>query len=166
MRMNFHYDTFATPVGDVSIALDENGKVSTTVFGDISALKKRRPRTAFVRDAKRLKIPREQVLGYFTGKRRDFELPLGARGTPFQISVWQALQSIPFGETRTYGEIARQVGKTYAARAIGRASGANPLCLLVPCHRVIGADGSLTGFAFGKEVKRRLLEHEREQGQR
>jgi methylated-DNA-[protein]-cysteine S-methyltransferase len=104
---------------------------------------------------------REQVLAYFAGERREFELPLAPGGTDFQQRVWAALQRIPFGETRSYGQLAAGLGNPAASRAVGRANARNPICLIVPCHRVIGADGSLTGFAFGEEIKRRLLEHER-----
>ena len=85
-------------------------------------------------------------------------MPLAPAGTAFQQRVWKALLRIPFGRTRSYGEIARELRSS--ARAVGRANSTNPVCLIVPCHRVIGADGSLTGFAFGEDLKRRLLEHE------
>jgi methylated-DNA-[protein]-cysteine S-methyltransferase len=158
--MKFIYDTFATPCGDFSVALDETGTMVATAFGDLSALKKRFHPTELKRDASRTAPAREQILGYFAGERRSFDLPLGARGTPFQTEVWEALSRIPFGETRTYAEIAAEIGNPQACRAVGRANGSNPICLLIPCHRVIGADGSLTGFAFGEKIKRQLLEHE------
>src|SRR5262249_27128668 len=102
----------------------------------------------------------KQVLDYFAGKRRDFDLELAPQGTPFQQRVWEALQRIPFGATRSYGELAAQLGNAKASRAVGRANATNPVCVIVPCHRVIGADGSLTGFAYGENLKRKLLEHE------
>jgi methylated-DNA-[protein]-cysteine S-methyltransferase len=98
-----------------------------------------------------------QLAEYFAGKRRVFSLPLAPRGTPFQRSVWQALRQIPYGETVSYGELARRLGSTSGARAVGLANGANPLPIIVPCHRVIGADGSLTGFGGGLTIKRALL---------
>jgi methylated-DNA-[protein]-cysteine S-methyltransferase len=98
-----------------------------------------------------------QLAEYFAGKRRVFSLPLAPRGTPFQRSVWQALRQIPYGETVSYGELARRLGRTSGARAVGLANGANPLPIIVPCHRVIGADGSLTGFGGGLSIKRALL---------
>lgn len=98
---------------------------------------------------------------YFAGKRTSFTVPLSPQGTPFQLSVWQALRDIPYGQTRTYGEIAAAVGRPRAARAVGMANHDNPLLIFTPCHRVVGKDGSLTGFACGLEVKRRLLELER-----
>jgi len=98
-----------------------------------------------------------QLREYFCGTRRTFELPLAPVGTPFQLAVWQALRAIPYGETVSYGELARRVGLAGGARAVGVANGANPLPIIVPCHRVIGADGSLTGFGGGLETKRALL---------
>jgi methylated-DNA-[protein]-cysteine S-methyltransferase len=101
-----------------------------------------------------------QLDEYFNGKRKVFNLPLKLNGTDFQIDVWKALQNIPFGETRSYGEIARVIGKPKASRAVGMANNRNPIVIIVPCHRVIGHDGSLTGFGGGIELKKRLLELE------
>ena len=101
-----------------------------------------------------------QLDEYFNGKRKIFNLPLKLNGTDFQIDVWKALQTIPFGETRSYGEIAKAIGKPKASRAVGMANNRNPIVIIVPCHRVIGHDGSLTGFGGGIELKRRLLELE------
>ncbi|CAN5523033.1 methylated-DNA--protein-cysteine methyltransferase [soil metagenome] len=102
----------------------------------------------------------DQLSAYFAGELRHFELRLEFDGTPFQRSVWSALRTIPYGETRTYGEIARQIGNPTASRAVGLANGHNPIAVIVPCHRVIGANGSLTGFGGGLERKRALLELE------
>ncbi|MDH4169733.1 MAG: methylated-DNA--[protein]-cysteine S-methyltransferase [Acidimicrobiia bacterium] len=101
-----------------------------------------------------------QLGEYFAGERRSFDLPLAPAGTPFQRQAWAALRRIPFGETRTYAEQAAAIGRPTAARAIGAANGKNPLPVVVPCHRVIGADGSLTGFAGGVDTKRFLLDLE------
>lgn len=98
-----------------------------------------------------------QLSEYFAGERRRFELPLAPRGTEFQLRVWRALTEIPYGKTTSYGELARHIGKPNASRAVGLANGANPLPIIVPCHRVIGADGTLTGFGGGLPIKRRLL---------
>lgn len=98
-----------------------------------------------------------QLREYFAGKRKSFTVPLAPEGTEFQKSVWMQLRKIPFGETITYGEQARRLGKPSAARAVGAANGKNPISILVPCHRVIGATGSLTGFAGGLDVKQKLL---------
>jgi methylated-DNA-[protein]-cysteine S-methyltransferase len=103
---------------------------------------------------------RRQLGEYFAGRRRDFDLPLAPRGTDFERRVWEALLAIPFGETRTYAEIARAIGHPDACRAVGRANGRNPIPIVIPCHRVIGSDGSLTGFGGGLDLKRLLLEHE------
>ena len=103
---------------------------------------------------------RGQLAEYFAGQRQDFDLALSPVGTPFERSVWAELRRIPFGETRSYGEIAQAIGRPGAARAVGRANGANPIPIVVPCHRVIGSDGSLTGFGGGLEAKSRLLEIE------
>ncbi|MCK7597752.1 methylated-DNA--[protein]-cysteine S-methyltransferase [Microbulbifer sp. CAU 1566] len=99
----------------------------------------------------------DQLAAYFAGERQSFDLPLDAAGTPFQQSVWRALCAIPYGETRSYRELAEAIGNPKAVRAVARANGANPLSIVVPCHRVIGADGTLTGYAGGLEMKARLL---------
>ena len=98
-----------------------------------------------------------QLGEYFRGTRRSFELALAPEGTPFQLAVWRALSAIPYGETVSYGEIARRLGLEAGARAVGLANGSNPLPIIVPCHRVIGADGTLTGFGGGLQIKRSLL---------
>lgn len=102
-----------------------------------------------------------QLSDYFAGRRTGFSLPLDPIGTAFQKSVWAALQTIPYGQTRSYGEMARALGRPKAARAVGAANGRNPLSIVVPCHRLVGADGGLTGFAGGLEAKRHLLALER-----
>lgn len=101
-----------------------------------------------------------QLAAYFSRQLQTFELPLQPRGTPFQMRVWQELRSIPYGQTRSYSEVARAIGKPDAVRAVGTANGANPLPIVVPCHRVIGAGGSLTGFGGGLRAKRLLLDLE------
>jgi methylated-DNA-[protein]-cysteine S-methyltransferase len=103
---------------------------------------------------------REQLDEYFAGRRQAFDLPLVMAGSPFQRRVWRALQDIPYGETISYGELARRIGIPSASRAVGVANGRNPVSVIVPCHRVIGADGSLTGYGGGMERKRFLLELE------
>jgi methylated-DNA-[protein]-cysteine S-methyltransferase len=111
--------------------------------------------TALIRETYR------QLTQYLNGMRRDFDLPLNPRGTAFQHNVWMILQTIPYGQTRTYRQIAAEVGNPQAARAVGMANNRNPLPILIPCHRVIGADGSLTGYGGGLAIKRALLELER-----
>jgi methylated-DNA-[protein]-cysteine S-methyltransferase len=105
---------------------------------------------------------RKQLGAYFAGELRDFNLPLAAEGTPFQQRVWAVLRTIPFGSTVSYGEIARRLDLPAASRAVGAANGRNPISVIVPCHRVIGANGTLTGYGGGLERKRWLLHHEAE----
>jgi methylated-DNA-[protein]-cysteine S-methyltransferase len=102
-----------------------------------------------------------QLGEYFVGERRDFDLPLDPVGTPFQLTVWAALRDIPYAETINYGQLAGRVGNPHASRAVGLANGRNPISIVVPCHRVIGANGSLTGYGGGLDRKRTLLELER-----
>jgi len=156
--MKHFFNTFSTPLGDFSVAVDETGAVAATAFGELDALRARLGAAELSRDAWRTNAAREQIAAYFAGESRAFTLPLAPRGTPFQQRVWSALQQIPFGETRSYADLAAALDSS--PRAIGRANATNPICLIIPCHRVIGADGSLTGYAFGEAVKRRLLEHE------
>lgn len=105
-----------------------------------------------------------QLDAYFAGELQAFDLPLAASGTPFQQKVWAALRDIPFGQTCSYGQLAQRIGTPGASRAVGLANGRNPLSIIVPCHRVIGANGSLTGYGGGLERKRWLLAHEQAQG--
>jgi methylated-DNA-[protein]-cysteine S-methyltransferase len=109
-----------------------------------------------------LRAAAEQLGAYFAGELTEFDLPLAAEGTAFQRRVWSVLATIPYGETRTYGEVAEALGAPGAARAVGAANGRNPIGIVVPCHRVVGADGSLTGYGGGLDRKQRLLTHERE----
>jgi methylated-DNA-[protein]-cysteine S-methyltransferase len=101
-----------------------------------------------------------QLGEYFAGRRKEFEVPLAPQGTPFQRAVWSELLRIPFGETVSYGEIAARIARPRAVRAVGAANGRNPIALIVPCHRVIGSDGTLTGYGGGLPTKRWLLAHE------
>jgi methylated-DNA-[protein]-cysteine S-methyltransferase len=121
----------------------------------------RRPATEWVEGPQPFAPVIAQLEEYFAGRRTTFELPLAPEGTPFQRGVWQALSRIPYGQTISYGELARRIGNPQASRAVGLANGANPLPIVVPCHRVIGANGSLTGFGGGLEIKRKLLALER-----
>jgi methylated-DNA-[protein]-cysteine S-methyltransferase len=105
-----------------------------------------------------------QLTAYFAGNLRSFDLPLRPRGTPFQLAVWQALQDIPYGRTISYGELARRIGNPKASRAVGLANGSNPIAIVVPCHRVIGSNGKLTGYGGGLDNKEILLALERKYG--
>ena len=160
--MIIFHTTFSTRVGPFTAAVNESGALVATAFGDLPALRARLFSAAhavnFRSDAQRLRDVGAGLDAYFAGESRTFSTPTSPAGSPFQQLVWAALRRIPHGQTRSYGELARAL-KT-SARAIGRANATNPICLIVPCHRVIGADGSLTGFAFGEDLKRVLLEHE------
>ncbi|NHC16642.1 methylated-DNA--[protein]-cysteine S-methyltransferase [Motilibacter deserti] len=107
-----------------------------------------------------LALARQQLTEYFAGTRRDFDVPLSPGGTPFQNQVWTALRDIPYGETASYVEVARAIGRPTASRAVGAANGRNPIAVIVPCHRVIGSNGLLIGYAGGAARKRRLLDLE------
>lgn len=126
---------------------------------DIVELEKwgERVRVDLTVDEMRVKPYADGIVAYLTGGRRDFDLPLDIAGTPFQEAVWQALVAIPYGETRTYSEIACEIGKPQAVRAVGTAIGANPVLMVVPCHRVIGKNGKITGYRGGVAMKERLL---------
>ena len=122
-----------------------------------------RPAPDWVKDARPFAETIRQLREYFAGPRDEFDLPLAPEGTEFQQEVWRAVAAIPYGETRSYGEIARQIGKADAVRAVGAANGQNPLPIVIPCHRVIGSDGRLTGYGGGLPLKKRLLELESRQ---
>ncbi|MCC6416006.1 MAG: methylated-DNA--[protein]-cysteine S-methyltransferase [Opitutaceae bacterium] len=164
--MTCYIDTFATPLGYFSIAVNEHNAVVATAFGSSPQLLRRLGKCHVIRDTFRLTPAREQVKEYFNGRRRSFDLALAPVGTVFQQRVWRALRRIHFGSTTSYGALAKKLARPGAARAVGRANATNPICLIIPCHRVIGADGALTGFAFGEAIKRWLLEHEASLGAR
>ena len=145
-----------TPLGGMTLLSDGEGLLSARFDGGPTAL------PAFPPDALCVQAA-AQLREYFNGQRTAFDLPLHPMGTAFQRQVWAALLKIPYGETRSYGEIARAIGNEKALRAVGQAIHRNPLLILIPCHRVLGADGSLTGFAAGLERKKALLALERKQ---
>ena len=142
-----------SPVGDLTLT-EENGALTGLYFGRRS-LEGEEGLTALLERASR------QLEEYFAGKRKQFDLPLSLRGTEFQRQVWAALRDIPYGETRSYGQIAQAIGRPKAVRAVGMANHRNPISIIVPCHRVVGADGSLTGYGGGLENKKFLLALER-----
>ncbi|NIR29867.1 MAG: methylated-DNA--[protein]-cysteine S-methyltransferase [Gammaproteobacteria bacterium] len=164
-RTTCYTSTFNSPCGPLVCVVDEAGVVLRVEFA-----KGRRPSeirnelaragVRLVEDPGRTRVVRDQLQDYFSGRRRRFGLELAPQGTAFQRSVWRALQDIPFGETRTYADIARAIGRPRASRAVGRATGANPIPIVIPCHRVVGSDGSLVGFGGGLDVKAALLAHE------
>jgi methylated-DNA-[protein]-cysteine S-methyltransferase len=150
------YKRMISPVGTLTLAATDQGLAAVLWEHDRPGRVQLRI-TAEGEQHPVLVEAQRQLEEYFAGSRTHFVLPLDLSGTPFQQSVWQALMTIPFGETRSYGEIARQIGQPAAARAVGAASGKNPVSIVAPCHRVVGVAGALTGFAGGLEVKARLL---------
>ena len=151
--------TVDSPIGRLTLTSD--GAALTGLYMSVPG--KPLPRTAdWVMDPTAAPLPQAvgQVREYFAGQRRKFDLPLCLQGTEFQKSVWRALAEIPFGATWSYGQLARRLGNPSACRAVGLANGRNPIAIIVPCHRVIGADGSLTGFGGGLPRKEWLLAHE------
>ena len=160
--MQLHVATFSTPCGPFSVAVNEAGAVVATAFGELPALRARLPQTFYLLDdTPELTAPvQREVREYFARELRRFTLTLAAHGSAFQHRVWADLTAIPFGQTRSYGQVAAALGQPGAAQAVGQASGSNPIALLVPCHRVIGAKGALGGFAFGVAIKQQLLRHE------
>lgn len=150
----WHYE-LATPLGPMWAALDERGRLRQLAFGalDPRATAPLAPRAQ--REAFRYLL--KQLDAYHAGKLQTFTVPLAPMGTEFQLRVWEEVASIPYGTVRTYGAIARNLGDPNAVRAVGQAVGANPIAILIPCHRVVGADGSLTGYAGGLDHKRELL---------
>jgi methylated-DNA-[protein]-cysteine S-methyltransferase len=157
--MTLFYKEMASPVGTLRLVASSNAHVAVL-------WEKERPHrvqldTMNLDPLQPILIETERQLAeYFSGKRSTFDLPLDPQGSEFQRKVWRALREIPFGETRSYLELAKAVGSVKASRAIGAANGKNPLSIVVPCHRVVGADGALTGFAGGLEAKAKLLAFE------
>jgi len=158
MEPEMRYDLIETPIGPLLAVADEDG-LRRIFFPDRKG-RAHEPEAGWVRDPGAFGPLREQLTEYFAGRRRTFSLKLAPAGTEFQQATWQALVLIPYGETISYAELARRIGRPAASRAVGAANGANPLPIVVPCHRVIGADGSLTGFGGGLPIKRALLELE------
>jgi methylated-DNA-[protein]-cysteine S-methyltransferase len=151
------YDRFASPVGEL-LAVGDGVRLHGLYMQD--GLRPATIDPAWVRDRSPFEPLREQLDEYFAAKRRSFELDLDAAGTPFQLAVWRALAALGYGETVSYRELAARIGRPTASRAVGTANGRNPLSIVIPCHRVIGAGGALTGYAGGLERKRLLLELE------
>lgn len=143
--------TIDSPVGPVTVTVDADGAVTSVQFAEGTS--DPNPSPGAERAA-------QQLREYFAGERTDFDLPLAAVGTDFQRKVWAELVEIPYGETSSYGELATALGQPTASRAVGLANGRNPIAIVVPCHRVIGASGALTGYAGGVDRKRWLLELE------
>ena len=153
-----HYDEMLTPIGALRLVADAQG------LREVWFETNRHPKaasTSWVHSSRALAFARVQLEEYFAGTRQIFDLPLHPVGTPFQLAVWKELERIPYGVTISYGEVARRIDQPAAVRAVGAANGRNPLPIIVPCHRVIGSTGRLTGFAGGLDAKAFLLELER-----
>ena len=151
------FDEFNTPIGTLTIAIDDSG-LRFVLFENN---KYDAPgRQDWRRDAGPTRLARDQLLQYFAGERRIFDLTLNPAGTDFQQKTWAMLAQIPFGATWSYSQLAAKIALPKAVRAVGAANGRNPLPIILPCHRVIGANGSLTGFGGGLPTKKWLLEHE------
>ncbi|HLY03604.1 MAG TPA: methylated-DNA--[protein]-cysteine S-methyltransferase [Candidatus Cybelea sp.] len=158
MKSTLFRSTLETPVGFLQLTVDGDGRLIEIL------LPNREPAAASAKpssEAQRgIREAGDQLREYFLGKRRVFDLPLEPAGTPFEQEVWAALLAVPYGVTTSYGAIAKALGLINGARAVGRANGANPIPIVIPCHRVIGSDGSLTGYGGGLPLKRALLELE------
>jgi len=161
---HLYYASERFPIGEISVACSENGLREVSV---------RKPSQSFAGSPRSSHGSLEAVFArralveiseFLVGRRREFTVPLDLQGTRFQLQVWKALLRIPYGETRSYGEIARAVGRPKAARAVGMANHSNPAAIVVPCHRVVACDGSLGGYAGGLEMKSRLLRLEASRG--
>jgi len=138
-------------IGKIGIG-EENGAITCVFFENYSI-----PGTAIIEETLLIKEASKQLDEYLEGNRKIFDLPIFAAGTPFQQIVWEALRTIPYGETRSYKDIAVQIGKSKACRAVGMANNRNPISIIIPCHRVIGSKGELVGYGGGLEIKKQLL---------
>ncbi len=157
-----YYCYLDTPIGELLLAGDADG---LSMIGFPKGSMRRQPQREWIFNEKPLAEACRQLREYFAGERREFDLPLKLEGTEFQVSVLEALRGIPYGETVSYGEIAKRIGRPRAVRAVGAANGRNPIPIVVPCHRVIGSTGDLTGFGGGLDTKEALLRLEAENTQ-
>ncbi len=158
LPLQLAYTYVETPIGSLLVAGDDH---SVHLISFPEGGRSRNPEATWRKENRRFINVIAEIRAYFAGELRQFSIDLTMSGTDFQRSVWRALMTIPFGQTASYGEIAKRIGLPSASRAVGAANGANPLPIVVPCHRVIGANGSLTGFGGGLPVKQFLLDHER-----
>ena len=152
------YAVAPTPIGDLLLTSD--GDAITSVYFVAGGRGDHRPKPEWVPDEAPLRQVKAELAAYFAGELTVFSVPLAPHGTPFQQRVWARLQTLPFGTTTTYGALATALGDAHAMRAVGLANGRNPISIIIPCHRVIGADGTLTGYGGGLHRKRWLLAHE------
>ena len=155
--MSETYKAICTPIGPLTIGVTDTA-VTSLSFGTLRATSNTRAATES--EQRVIDSCAEQLAEYFAGARKSFDIPLSPSGTTFQQSVWTELRKIPYGTTINYGEQARRIGKPHASRAVGAANGKNPIAIIVPCHRVVGASGRLTGFAGGMEMKKAVLDLE------
>ena len=154
-----YYCYMDTPIGELLLAGDDDG---LSLVGFPTGKMRHDPEPDWIFNEKPFAAARQQLEEYFAGERKDFDLPLHLSGTDFQVQVLQELRRIPYGETRSYGDIAKRIGRPNAMRAVGAANGRNPIPIIVPCHRVIGSSGDLTGFGGGLDTKEALLRLEAE----
>ena len=156
------YTQFDSPIGPITLHADKESLTGLYMDVELDASPHLSEGEEWIENPKAGVLPSalRQLREYFAGKRRDFDLPLRAQGTAFQKTVWRNLCKIPFGVTWSYGELAKRIGQPSASRAVGMANGRNPISIIVPCHRVIGANGTLTGYGGGLDRKRWLLTHE------
>jgi len=157
-----YYCYLDTPIGELLLAGDGD---ALCLVGFPEGSMRRDPEADWIYNEKPFAVARQQLTEYFAGERREFDLPLKLNGTEFQMSVLRALQQIPYGETTSYADIAERIGRPKAVRAVGAANGRNPIPIIVPCHRVIGSHGDLTGFGGGLDTKEALLRLEAEHSQ-
>jgi methylated-DNA-[protein]-cysteine S-methyltransferase len=154
--MNLSFKIIDSPIGKLKLVASDKGLAA--ILWENDNTRRVRLKEVVEKPTQSILVQTEKELAeYFTGSRNTFSVPLDMHGTKFQQNVWDALLKIPFGETRTYGQLAKELGNPKAMRAVGAANGRNPAAIVVPCHRVIGADGKLTGFAGGLEAKAHLL---------
>jgi len=149
-----------SPVGPLLLAADDAG-LRKIIF--MNGLDRTQPDASWVHESAAFAEATRQLRAYFAGELEQFDLPLAPEGTPFQLQVWRHLCEIPYGETISYGELARRIGNPKASRAVGLANGSNPIPIIIPCHRVIGSNGKLTGYGGGLPIKEKLLALERRQ---
>ena len=165
---NINYTTVASPFGRLLVAVTQRG-VCAVRMADTDAevekdLRAEFPAATIRRDDSALREPVKKILNHLTNKEPQLDLPLDIRSTAFQRQVWEQLRSIPYGQTVSYGEVAKALGKPGAVRAVGRACATNPVALVIPCHRVVREDQTLGGYRWGLERKQKLIEHERKSG--
>lgn len=150
---NIYY--YETGIGKIGI-VEENNVITNLYLGNVTE-----PKESTIYETPLIKEAGNQLVDYLAGRRKCFDLPLAPKGTAFQNTVWEALQQIPYGETRSYGDVAKSIGQPKAARAVGMANNKNPIALFIPCHRVIGANGKMVGYAGGLDTKEQLLKLEK-----